>query len=648
MKGLYNYAWLILLCFWGLSLKGQSVFSGQPISFTKDFQDKYGNNVLKTAQVPAFNQEQVWKEDEEFAGQPRFAAPLPLDLGLENAGQWTVFENGDRIWRLKLQSPEALGLILLYDRFYLPPGAMLFLYNEDRDRLAAPLNNRHNRPNGKYVSDIFYGESAILEYFEPKNVRGQGKIHLFRLDHIYQKDGLANFEKTLQSPTDIGFRSSLPCNENIGCPQGDTLLTHRKAICRIMMVLEEGTGFCTGNLMNNTNEDGAPYMLTAFHCQDGYTPMYDFWRFDFKYEGPDCSDPAVEPVPVSVQGCLRRAGRQENDFLLLEVTQDIPAEADAVFLGWNRADESPLSGRIIHHPNADIKKLAYDNDLAKIHPRSIVWNNEVTTPAAHHFEVIYDQGTFELGSSGAALLNQDGLVVGQLHGGFAVCSETTGYFGRLTLAWEGGGTPETRLKDWLDPAGTGQMSLGGSSGPDIPEGTLAGVVRTEDSQGIANAKVYLIREEIQDSTTTDISGNFSFEKVPMQDGYHLSINKSDRAIIGVSSLDLIRIQKHLLSSKLLDSPYKMLAADVDQSGSISLIDLVRIRKVLLAQRTSFGDTPIWQFLPAAFEFTDPNDPFADPMPVMFPLIQGFTEDLLNLNFIGFKTGDANASANPGN
>ena len=127
---------------------------------------------------------------------------------------------------------------------------------------------------------------------------------------------------------------------------------------------------------------------------------------------------------------------------------------------------------------------------------------------------------------GGERLDQDRRVVGQLHGGFNACSETTGYFGRLSLAWEGGGTPETRLKDWLDPAGTGRMILDGMSGIQPAIGVLTGAIATENGLAVPNAKIYLSGNNVIDSTTTDTNGNYRFENLPMMGGYGVSIRKS--------------------------------------------------------------------------------------------------------------------------
>ena len=83
---------------------------------------KIAKRPLAAEALPKFDLTKVKKEDKDAGGTSRFAAPLKVNYNLNNAGQWTTMENGDRIWQLKLHSPNAIGLIVMYDDFYLPKG----------------------------------------------------------------------------------------------------------------------------------------------------------------------------------------------------------------------------------------------------------------------------------------------------------------------------------------------------------------------------------------------------------------------------------------------------------------------------------------------------------------------------------------------
>ncbi|HRD80169.1 MAG TPA: hypothetical protein PLL53_05375, partial [Saprospiraceae bacterium] len=115
----------------------------------------------------------------------------------------------------------------------------------------------------------------------------------------------------------------------------------RRSACRIIIVVAEGSGYCTGTLVNNVRNNGVPYVISGFHCMDGYTPLWDLWRFDFRYQSSTCTNPATEPGFQSMLGCDNRAGRRENDFLLLELFQNIPVSYQAYFAGWDRSTNVP-------------------------------------------------------------------------------------------------------------------------------------------------------------------------------------------------------------------------------------------------------------------------------------------------------------------
>ena len=81
------------------------------------------------------------QEDQSEARQgalPRFGKPTPLALNLLAAGRWKPATGGRR-WQLALTSPGATSLNFFFDKFFLPPGAELYLYNADRSVVMGPI-----------------------------------------------------------------------------------------------------------------------------------------------------------------------------------------------------------------------------------------------------------------------------------------------------------------------------------------------------------------------------------------------------------------------------------------------------------------------------------------------------------------------------
>ena len=134
------------------------------------------------------------------------------------------------------------------------------------------------------------------------------------------------------------------------------------------------------------------------------------------------------------------------DFLLLELSNDIPVTYNVYFSGWDRRKDLELMNMaLIHHPAGDIKKVSRDQNSASIWPQEIDWDEGYTTPANTHWRNKFDFGAFEGGSSGGGIYDPEGHLVGQLHGGSGDCFANNAYSGALSAAWDYG-TEDERLR----------------------------------------------------------------------------------------------------------------------------------------------------------------------------------------------------------
>lgn len=222
------------------------------------------------------------------------------------------------------------------------------------------------------------------------------------------------------------------------------------------MIIIDGNKACSGVLVNNTLFDATPYLLSANHCHGVASTVVVF----FNWQSQTCENPASSPPYNTMSGAVTRARHATSDFWLLELNQPVPDSFLPFYAGWNRTLADSIGGYIsgIHHPRADIKKFSYT--MGGVQSSSYLGN---PSSGASHWRIVWDGGTTtEPGSSGSAIFDAFGRVIGQLHGGYAACGNTLpDWYGRFGVSWNGAGTADTRLSDWLDPAERNSLSLGG-------------------------------------------------------------------------------------------------------------------------------------------------------------------------------------------
>ena len=115
---------------------------------------------------------------------------------------------------------------------------------------------------------------------------------------------------------------------------------------------------------------------------------------------------------------------------------------------------------------------------------------------------------------------------------------------------------------------------------------------------------------------------------------------------GVSTFDIALIQSVILGLSTFDSPYKYIAADVNNSGNISTFDILLMQKNILGLDNGFPNNSSWRFVDASYIFPDPINPwFGGPFPEAIDLT-AVDSDEIDLNFVAVKIGDVNLSSDP--
>ncbi len=181
----------------------------------------------------------------------RFGFNNYTNLDINNSGSWYDLPNGDRVWLLKVKCQEALTVNLTFDKTVIPEGNELYVYNEDKSFILGKFSAYHLY-EGELGTELVPGNTAIIEYYVPAfNKENVGHVNLYRVTHGY---------RTAEEFQEKAFGSSGSCNMNVNCTDGAAWVNQRNSA---VMLVSGGSGFCSGALINNTLNDGKPYVLTA-------------------------------------------------------------------------------------------------------------------------------------------------------------------------------------------------------------------------------------------------------------------------------------------------------------------------------------------------------------------------------------------------
>ena len=369
----------------------------------------------------------------------RFGAPFEVNYNLNNSGQWTEIDEG-RVWRLSIKSENAYSINLIYDKFILPDGAEMFVYDENMTTILGAFTSANNKEYQTFSTAPTKGNTTIIEYFEPYDVDFNGEISISSVIHAY-RDIFFNESR--------GYGDSGSCNNNVNCTEFSDWSDEIRSVA--MILTSGGSRLCTGSLINNVRQDLTPYFLTANHCLGGDQN----WIFMFNYESPVCTN-QNGPTNMTVQGSTRLVNSSTSDVALLRLSETPPADYEVHYAGWDATGITPSTPVGIHHPSGDIKKISFD------------YNN--ASNAGNYWDVNqWEDGTTEPGSSGSPLFDGNSKrIIGQLYGGTASCTSITyDTYGKVSTSWNLG------LSDYLDPDNTGTNFIDGIDAIDLPDPQLA-------------------------------------------------------------------------------------------------------------------------------------------------------------------------------
>ncbi|MBK9221390.1 MAG: HYR domain-containing protein [Saprospiraceae bacterium] len=180
--------------------------------------------------------------------------------------------------------------------------------------------------------------------------------------------------------------------------------------------------------------------------------------------------------------------------------------------------------------------------------------------------------------------------------------------------------------------------------PDVGSfGKITGELKTLTDEGTEFADVQLLESSIMTKQmTTASNGAYLFGDLDYGASveYVIHPRRTDDPLNGVTTADIVKIQRHILGIETLNSPYKFIAADVNNTASITAADISEIRKLILGVTNVFSKVDSWTFIPKDY-FMDANNPWAAPREVIVPMPLAQQEIA---DFIAVKMGDVNNNA----
>ncbi|MCB9080383.1 MAG: ExeM/NucH family extracellular endonuclease [Lewinellaceae bacterium] len=174
-----------------------------------------------------------------------------------------------------------------------------------------------------------------------------------------------------------------------------------------------------------------------------------------------------------------------------------------------------------------------------------------------------------------------------------------------------------------------------------PSAAIAGIIQTEGKAEVEGVDVSLSGGAAMNYATS-LNGQYQFNGLTTGADYTVAPKLNKGFLNGVSTFDLVLLQKHILNVQPITSPYKLIAADANNSRTITTLDMIQLRKLILNIDRELANNTSWRFVDASFVFPNPANPWQTPFPEV-KNINNLTGEQ-RANFVGIKIGDLNGNA----
>lgn len=408
--------------------------------------------------IPAFDIEKVKQEHEKIdamTGLCHFGKGFDVSYTLSD-GLWEESEGG-RLWTMSFESSEALSLNFVFNDFFLPEGAELYVTNDDGTIVFGPVTHEALHSNGHYLTDIIRGSRATISLFEPSECAGQSTLTIKRVVHGYRSDQ-ASKTRSQMSYNDSPDVACYPDYEEVADGVG-------------LLYTSDGEADVSCSLVMTTDYSFKPYILTTYFYidynndsiiseQEKYEAENCMVKFRCRYE--TCNGINIVTSYTYNQSYFRSAYR-DGGMGLLELRSSLKNNPNLTWMGWSRyATPTHLQGATLFHANDKTLRIALCDCYYSL--ETIAGIN--CTKIYHYVGNPFDY------CAGAPFLNSYkrvfAITIAGVHG---IVEDDWEYHYTLVKplfeTWYGGLTDSTGLAHWLDPEGKNWSAMNSSRVMDI-------------------------------------------------------------------------------------------------------------------------------------------------------------------------------------
>ncbi len=174
--------------------------------------------------------------------------------------------------------------------------------------------------------------------------------------------------------------------------------------------------------------------------------------------------------------------------------------------------------------------------------------------------------------------------------------------------------------------------------------TIQGAVKSAEDLPMTQVIVDVLdgNDNLLGTGTSGEDGRYSISGLPIKTTYYLRLNRKINSLDGVSTYDLVQMVRHILGKDSFKDPYQIIASDVNRTRSITTLDLIHLRRLILGVEKEFPDGISWFFIP------DKDIPSGTPEEVLKDIKDlipvNITGEVINFDARGVKLGDVNNSA----